>query len=113
MARIIEDNIFTQVVQFLVEPDRQAALIAAITTEVERCVRHRPGFVASSFHASLDGRHVLNYAQRCTKADFEAFTRDPEGERLGAAVRAAKPLAGPEAVRYRVARVIEAAPSSP
>ncbi len=109
MARIAEDDTFTQIVHFTVEPDRQAALIEAITAEVERWVRRRPGFIASSFHASLDGRHVLNYAQWRTEADFEAFTRDPEGERLSAAVRAARPLAGPEAIRYRVARVVDAA----
>ena len=56
-ARHQEGDTFTQVVQFEVEPDKQAALIAAIVAEVERWVRHRPGFVSSTFHASLDGRH--------------------------------------------------------
>ncbi len=108
MASITEGNTFTQVVHFAVEPDRQAALVEAVAAEIKRWVRHCPGFISSSLHASLDGRHVLNYAQWRTEADFEAFTRDPEGERLGAAVRAARPLAGPEAVRYRVARVVDA-----
>ena len=107
MAVIAEGDTFTQVVQFEVEPAKQHALIAAIAAEVERWVRHRPGFVSSTFHASLDGRHVLNYAQWRTEADFHAFTRDPEGDRLGVAIRAVGPVSGPAAVQYRVVRCIE------
>ena len=108
MPRIAEDNTFIQVVRFVVEPAKQQAQIAAIVSEVERWVRHRPGFVSSTFHASLDGRHVLSYAQWGSEADFRAFTQDPEGERLGAAIRSVGPLAGPEAEQYCVARSIEA-----
>jgi len=107
MPTVAEDDTFTQVVQFEVDPAKQGALIAAIMAEVERWVRHRPGFVSSTFHASLDGRHVLNYAQWRSEADFRAFTDDPEGERLGAAIRAVGPSSGPKAVHYRVMRSIE------
>jgi len=106
MPTIAEDDTFTQVVQFEVAPAKQQALIAAIVAEVERWVRHRPGFVSSTFHASLDGKHVLNYAQWRTEADFHAFAADPEGERLGAAVRGVGPNAGPQAIAYRVVRSI-------
>ena len=106
MPVIAEGDTFTQVVQFETAPERQAALVAAIVAEVERWVRHRPGFVSSSFHASLDGRHVMNYAQWRSEADFRAFTADPEGERLGAAIRAVGPEGGPHAVAYRVSRAI-------
>ena len=108
MPIIAENDIFTQVVRFEVEPARQDALIAAIVAEVERWVCHRPGFVSSGFHASIDGRHVLNYAQWRTEADFRAFIADPEGERLGAAIRAIGPTGGPHAEAYRVARIVEA-----
>lgn len=70
MPVIQEDDTFTQVMQFEVEPDKQAALITAIVAEVERWVRHRPGFVSSTFHANLDGWHVLNYAQWRTEGEF-------------------------------------------
>lgn len=63
MAKIAEDDTFTQVVRFDVPADKQLALIEAIAGEVERWVRHRPGFISSSFHASFDEEHVVNYAQ--------------------------------------------------
>lgn len=108
MPTIAEDETFTQVIQFDIEPERQDALIAAIVAEVERWVRYRPGFVSSTFHASLDGKHVLNYAQWRTEADFRAFTADPESERLGVAIGAVGPSGGPSNVAYRVARTIVA-----
>jgi len=106
MPIIAENDTFTQVVQFEVDPAKQQALIAAIVAEVERWVRHRPGFVSSTFHASLDGKHVLNYAQWRTKADFHAFTADPEGESLGTAIQAVGPSGGPHANAYCVVRSI-------
>ncbi|MBV9077774.1 MAG: antibiotic biosynthesis monooxygenase [Methylobacteriaceae bacterium] len=105
-ATIRENATFTQVVRFEVAPEKQEALIAAIVAEVERWVRFRPGFVSSTFHASLDGRHVLNYAQWESEEAFRGFTRDPEGERLSAAIKAAGPEAGPDGTAFRVVRSI-------
>jgi hypothetical protein len=56
MAKISEDNTFTQVVRFNVAPEKQSALIAAIVAEVERWVCRRPGFISATFHVSLAGR---------------------------------------------------------
>lgn len=105
MPTIAGGDTFTQVVRFEVEPAKQGALIAA---GVERWVSHRPGFVSSTFHAGLDGRHAMNDAQWRSEADFRAFARDPEGERLGASIRAVRPTGGAEAVQYRAVRSIEA-----
>jgi len=110
MPTIAADDTFVQIVQFDIESDEQEPLIAAIVGEVERWVRHRPGFVSSTFHASLDGRHVMNYAQWRTRADFEAFTADPETERLGRAIHAAGSTGGHHTIQYRVARIVDAAP---
>lgn len=107
MATIAEDATFTQIVRFEIDPTRQDALIQAIVAEAERWIRHRPGFVSSTFHASLDGRHMVNYAQWATEADFRGFTQDPECERLSAAIRAIGPD-GPHAIACRVARSIGA-----
>lgn len=108
MPTIAGGDTFTQVVRFEVEPAKQGGFIAAIAVEVERWVRHRPGFVSSTFHAGLDGRHMMNDAQWRSEADFRAFARDPEGERLGASIRPVCPTGGVEAVQYRVVRSIEA-----
>lgn len=107
-ATIREDETFTQVVRFDVAPERQEALIAAIVAEVERWVRFQPGFVSATFHASLDGQHVLNYAQWASEAAFRAFTQHPESKRLSAAIRAVGPDAGPHGMQYRVVRSVDA-----
>ncbi|MBI6846211.1 antibiotic biosynthesis monooxygenase [Pseudomonas syringae pv. tomato] len=109
MAEISEDDTFTQVVRFDVPPDKQMELIEAIAAEVERWVRHRPGFISSSFHASFDGGHVLNYAQWRSREDFEGFTRDPETIRLQQAVKDVSPSLKPHAIHCRVVRSISQA----
>ncbi|WP_158938588.1 antibiotic biosynthesis monooxygenase [Burkholderia sp. S171] len=107
MATIKEDETFTQVVRFDVEPDKQLALIAAIVEEVERWVCHRPGFISSTFHASHDGRNVINYAQWEDETAFKGFTQDPETERLQAAIRSVDSRLKPHAVHCRVVRSID------
>ncbi|HEX4326312.1 MAG TPA: antibiotic biosynthesis monooxygenase family protein, partial [Burkholderiales bacterium] len=106
MATIREDSTFTQIVRFDVAPEQQEALIAAIVAEVERWVRHRPGYISSTFHASHDGRHVINYAQWRDEAAFKGFTRDPESAGLRAAIDAVDPSLKPHAMHCRVVRSI-------
>jgi heme-degrading monooxygenase HmoA len=107
MASIREDSTFTQIVQFDVQPDSQRALIAAIVAEVERWVCRRPGFISSTFHASHDGRHVINYAQWEDEASFKAFTHDPETEKLQAAIHSVDSSLKPHAVHCQVVRSID------
>lgn len=109
MPIIVEGDTFTQVIQFEIAPGRAERLISAVTAEVERWVSRLPGFVSSSFHASEDGRHMLNYAQWRSRADFDGFMCHPEGERLSKAIRAVGPIRGPDAIAYRVVRTIDAA----
>lgn len=106
MPTIAEDETFTQVVTFDVTAGKQDQLVAALVSQAERWIRFCPGFVSSTFHASLDGRHVLNYAQWRTEADLAAFARDPRSADLSAAVKAVGPEGGPHAIRYRVIRAI-------
>ena len=80
MPIIAEDDLFTQIVEFDIDFARQMDLIDSIVAEVERWVRHRPGFVSSTLHASHDGTRVINYAQWRDRESFEAFTRNPESE---------------------------------
>lgn len=108
MVTITEDGTFTQIVRFDVNPAHQNALIAAIVAEVERWVCRRPGFVSSTFHASHDGHHVINYAQWESEAAFREFTQDPEGESLKSAIQAVDESLKPHAIHCRVVRSIEA-----
>ena len=103
------DRMTVQIVRFETEPDRQSALIEAVAAEAERWIRHCPGFVSASFHASTDGREMVNYAQWRSRADYEAFVRHPETARLGEAIRNAAPLSGPEAGEFQVVRHVERA----
>ncbi|GAC1449844.1 MAG: hypothetical protein NVS2B14_20280 [Chamaesiphon sp.] len=71
-------NIFTEIIVFTLEKEQQQNLIDAIVSEVDRWVRHCPGFISATFHKSLDGTKVVNYAQWRSQADWQAFTEDPQ-----------------------------------
>ena len=105
MAQIAENDTFTQLVLFEVDSEKQDALVNAAVAEVERWVSKRPGFISATFHASFDGKHVMNYAQWADEAAFNGFMQDPENETLQAALGSVDPLK-PQAVQFRVIRSI-------
>lgn len=109
MPTISESNVFTEIVVFTVEPEQQQQLIDAIVSEVDRWVKHRPGFISASYHKSLDGTKVVNYAQWQSQADWQAFTEDSQGATLGDKIKQVGVKAN-EAHSYQVQRVIEASP---
>ena len=76
-------NLFTEIVVFTVESEHQQLLIDAIVGEVDRWVKHCPGFISASYHKSLDGTKVVNYPQWKSKADWLSFTQDPQSAALG------------------------------
>jgi hypothetical protein len=43
----------------------------------DEVMRHLPGFVSASIHASLDGTRVVNYAQWRSREDFQRKLADP------------------------------------
>ena len=51
---------------------------------LETTTKHQPGFVSASFHKSLDGTRVFNYAQWRTIAEYEAFAQSPQERAIGA-----------------------------
>ena len=108
MAIISEGDVFTQIVRFNVGAGKQRALIDAVASEVERWIRHRPGFISASLHASDDGKHVMNYAQWKDKASYEAFLDDAEGEKLLEAIDAVDPNSKAHGFHCRVVRSISA-----
>ncbi|HYQ67132.1 putative quinol monooxygenase [Actinophytocola sp.] len=71
-----------QLVTFIVEPAHQQEIAEIIVDQVERTVAHRPGFVSATYHLSLDGTEIMNYAQWASKDAFDAFAEDPASQDL-------------------------------
>jgi Antibiotic biosynthesis monooxygenase len=110
MPIINENQFFTPIIEFDVAPENQQALIDGIADEVERYFKSCIGFVSASFHASEDGRRVINYAQWHSKEDWVASGRVNDDEATAAILEVLKrygatPLRG-KVDFFRVARVI-------
>lgn len=74
-----QDQHFTILIEFEVEPEQQQALIAGLADQVEAHFTRFTGFISASFHANDDGRRVINYAQwRSRKAWKEALAGNNE-----------------------------------
>ena len=56
-------EIMTLVNVFTVEPPQQQELVDVLVEATEEVMQTLPGFVSANIHRSLDGRHVVNYAQ--------------------------------------------------
>ncbi len=61
---------------FTVEPSRADELLAVLEDATDEVMRHVPGFISASFHKSLDGKSVANYAQWESKDAFDAMLQD-------------------------------------
>jgi len=108
MITISEDaDLFTQIIVFHVQPTRARSLADGIVSEVERWVSTLPGFVSSTFHVSLDGTRVVNYAQWLSEAAFRAFAEDPRGEAIGRVIEGHDLVAPPDIHAFRVYRAVE------
>lgn len=73
-----DGDVMTLINVFTVAPERQQELIDVLVEATQQVIRRMPGFVSANIHRSLDGRHVVNYAQWRTQADFEAMLQNPE-----------------------------------
>lgn len=108
MPTIEVGDMFVAIVAFsLDDPAQQAGLIDGIVAEIDGWVKHIPGFVSASFHASHDGRHVLNYAQWTSRDAYATFGRDDRRQRIQSAVHTAK-VTGMETSTFSAARVVTA-----
>ena len=66
-------GIFTLINVFSVAPDQQQELANVLIEATEQTIRHLPGFISANIHTSLDGRHVVNYAQWRSRDAFKAM----------------------------------------
>jgi quinol monooxygenase YgiN len=71
-------EIVTLINIFSVAPDQQQELANLLIEATEHTMRHLPGFISANIHTSLDGRHVVNYAQWRSRDAFEAMLRNPD-----------------------------------
>lgn len=56
---------------FQVDPKNQSALIEAAIENSKKVMEKKPGFVSASFHKSLDGTSMVNYAQWENRKSYE------------------------------------------
>jgi quinol monooxygenase YgiN len=69
----------------------QQRLVDLLVEATETIMRYQPGYVSANIHKSLDGTHVINYAQWRSQADFEAMLQNPEAQvHMGAAAALAE-----------------------
>jgi heme-degrading monooxygenase HmoA len=109
MATIDENRFFTAMVEWKVAPEQQQALIDGVADEVARHFKQYAGFVSASFHASEDGRRVINYGQWRSKEDWSRARASGDDEST-AVIAAVLRHCGAETVKvdtFRVARVVE------
>jgi quinol monooxygenase YgiN len=62
------------------DPVDQQRLVDLLVEATEATMCHQPGYVSANIHKSLDGSHVVNYAQWRSQADFEAMLHNPEAQ---------------------------------
>lgn len=72
MPAIAKHNeVITAIFSLATEPSRQQELIDLMIDALLTTTKHQPVFVSASFHKSLDGTRVFNYAQLRTQAEYE------------------------------------------
>jgi quinol monooxygenase YgiN len=73
-----EQPVVTLVNVFTVHPERQQQLVDALVEATEAVISKVPGYVSANIHKSIDGTHVVNYAQWRSREDFEAMLLRPD-----------------------------------
>lgn len=109
MSTIGEKRLFTVLVEWEVDPQHQQQLIDSICDQIQRHIKSDTGFVSASFHASEDGRRVINYGQWRSKEDWSR-SRVFGDDEATAAIAEVISRCGAKTVKvdtFRVARVVE------
>ena len=89
--------------------DHRAKFWGGVADEVERRFKRFAGFVSASFHASEDGRRVINYGQWRSKEDWSSARASGDDE-SATVITEVVSHCGAKSVKldnFRVARVVE------
>jgi quinol monooxygenase YgiN len=62
------------------DPANQQRLVDLLAQATDTTMRHQPGFVSAAIHKSLDGTHVVNYAQWRSAADWDAMRQNASAQ---------------------------------
>lgn len=74
-----------------VEPENQQRVADLLVEISNKWMKHQPGFISANIHKSLDGTHVVNYAQWQSAEDYEVMIKNPQtGAQMGEIVNLAK-----------------------
>lgn len=65
---------------FTVTREHQEELVRLLDQATDDVMRHLPGFVSASIHASSDGTRVTNYAQWASPESYEAMLAQPAAQ---------------------------------
>jgi quinol monooxygenase YgiN len=108
-SEIQDHGLFIVLVEWKVDPQHQQESIDRIGDLVEKYIKSDLGFISASFHASEDGRRVINYAQWRSKADWSKSRSSGDDEGTMAVAEAisrcgAKTL---KVETFRIDRVVE------
>jgi len=76
-----DTGVVTLINTFTVAPENVEDLLEVLSKAAEQTMRHMPGFISANFHVSDDRRHIANYAQWRSKADFEAMLKAPAAQK--------------------------------
>ncbi|MGY4688838.1 antibiotic biosynthesis monooxygenase family protein [Salibacterium sp. K-3] len=112
MPNINENQLFTVMAVFKVDPQQQQELIDGLADQVDKHIKNCTGFISASFHASHDGRKVVNYAQWLSKDAWKESSHSPYSEIAKTEIEGvikscgAKSVSG-ESFSFRVARVVD------
>ncbi len=79
MTQIVQNSTITTLINvFTVTPEKQQLLVDELVKATEMVINKFPGFISANIHKSLDGTHVVNYAQWRSQEDFQAMLADPD-----------------------------------
>jgi quinol monooxygenase YgiN len=104
-----ENKVFTLINVYTVSSENQQRLVDLLASATEETMSKLPGFVSASFHKSLDGVRVVNYAQWESREAWEAIFQHPEARKV---VEASMKLGTPDYHLYEVCGQHEGRPAT-
>jgi quinol monooxygenase YgiN len=73
-----DNNVITLINVFTVDSSNQQRLVDILIETTEQVMNKQEGFISANIHKSLDGTHVVNYAQWESKEAFEKMLKNPK-----------------------------------